>query len=252
LIATYTTSLYDASGKERSDFGLGELFGVRYAGKKENTRKDNYQFILNKNHPLVVADSAQTELLFTAGFTALSKPFETDEMICTWVPTIQNQPPDKASVLGFPNEYPTVVEHKYGKGKVIYFANQPDLLSYEIGHPDSRNLLLRSVKYLANDAIPITTNAPSTVHIGLTRSLQHPNEYILSLVNTTSGPTRPVRELVPVNGINVKLNLPGKSIAAYKVLRIQGDCRVLTRGNQVECNISKLQDFCAIHVRMNG
>ncbi len=45
LLATYTTSLYDENGKQRNDFGLHELFGVHYDGKKENTRRDNYQFI---------------------------------------------------------------------------------------------------------------------------------------------------------------------------------------------------------------
>ncbi|HEU4901764.1 MAG TPA: alpha-amylase family protein, partial [Flavisolibacter sp.] len=56
LMATYATSLCDATGKERADFGLSELFGVRYAGKKENTRRDNYQYIVEKKHPIVEAD----------------------------------------------------------------------------------------------------------------------------------------------------------------------------------------------------
>ncbi|MBD0289234.1 MAG: beta-galactosidase trimerization domain-containing protein, partial [Flavisolibacter sp.] len=64
IIATYSTSLYDEEGKERKDYGLSELFGVHYAGKRENTRRDNYQYILNKKHPIVAPDSPQTELLF--------------------------------------------------------------------------------------------------------------------------------------------------------------------------------------------
>jgi hypothetical protein len=187
LLATYTTSLYDENGKQRNDFGLHELFGVHYNGKKENTRRDSYQFILNKEHPLVKADSGQTELLFNAGYTALCKPTKEANVICTWVPTIQNQSPDKSWVEKFSTEYPTIVENNYGKGKVLYFANQPDLLSYEIGHPDPRNLLLRSIRHLAGNTIPIESNAPSSVHIALTKSLLKPREYILSLVNTTSG-----------------------------------------------------------------
>jgi hypothetical protein len=114
---------------------------------------------------------------------------------------------------------------------VIYFANQPDLLAYTVGHPDPRNLLLRSVRYLAGDNIPIETNAPSSVNIGLTQSLNKKGNYILSLVNTTSGPVRPVREVIPVNGVVVKLLLEGKSLADHKVLRCQGDCSVKNNGN---------------------
>lgn len=250
LIATYTTSLCDVNGKEHADFGLAELFGVRYSGKKENTRRDNYQYILDKTHPVVKADSQQTELLFNAGYTALTKPLNTAKVICTWVPTIQNQPPDKAWVKEFSTEFPTVVENKYGRGTVLYFANQPDLLSYETGHPDPRNLLLRTIRYLAGDALPLQTNAPSSVHIGLTGSLQKPGQYNLSLVNTTSGSFRPIRDLVPVHDIRLTLRLDGRSVGKCKVLRSQGACRIHSVGNKLEIQIPKLEDFCAIHVQM--
>ncbi len=252
LIATYATSLYDIDGNERKDYALSELFGVQYAGKKENTRRDNYQYILNKKHPVVAPDSAQTELLFNAGYTALCKPTNNANVICTWVPTIPNQPPDKSWVEKFSTEFPTVVENRFGKGKVIYFANQPDILSYEAGHQDPRNLLLRSVRYLASDAIPIESTAPSSVNIGLTQSRLKPGQYILSLVNTTSGPVRPIRELIPVNNFAVRLRLDGKSVASYKVLRNQGEIKVKMSGQYLDFNISKLQDFCAIHIQMKA
>ncbi len=242
---------FDANGKERKDYALSELFGVHYAGKRENTRRDNYQYILNKKHPIVAADSSQTELLFNAGYTALCKPANNVDVICTWVPTIQNQPPDKSWVEKFSTEYPTAVENKYGKGKVIYFANQPDVLSYEAGHPDPRNMLLRSIRYLAGSAIPIEVTAPPSVYIGLTESRLKPGQYILSLVNTTSGPVRPIRELIPVNDIRVKLRLDGKSVANHKVLRTQGEVKVKISGQNLDLNISKLDDFCAIHIQMN-
>jgi hypothetical protein len=252
VIATYATSLYDEEGKERKDYGLSELFGVSYAGKKENTRRDNYQYILNKKHPIVEADSPQTELLFNAGFTALCKPAKNANVICTWVPTIQNQPPDKSWVEKFSTEFPTAVENSYGKGKVIYFANQPDVLSYQVGHQDPRNMLLRSVRYLAGNTIQLQSNAPSSVNIGLTKSLIKPGQYMLSLVNTTSGPVRPIRELIPVNSIKVKLRLDGRSVATHKVLRCQGECKVTTSGQNIELNISRLEDFCAVHIQMNA
>ncbi|MEX1238900.1 MAG: beta-galactosidase trimerization domain-containing protein [Cyclobacteriaceae bacterium] len=252
VLATYATSLYDADFKERNDYGLHELFGVRYAGKRENTRRDNYQYILNKKHPIVEAESAQTELLFNAGFTALCKPAPSTNVICTWVPTIQNQPPDKSWVGEFSTEFPTVVENNLGKGKAIYFANQPGLLSHEIGHSDPRNLLLRSIRYLAANSIAIETTAPSSVHIGLTQSLIKPGQYILSLVNTTSGPVRPVRELIPVHDIQVKVRLDGKSVNKHDVLRSQGGCTITSKGQVLEMRLSRLEDFCAIHIQMNA
>lgn len=250
LVATYATSLYDVDSKERSNYGLHELFGVNYAGKKENTRRDNYQFIVNKKHPVVAPDSSQTELLFNAGFTALCKPKNGADVICTWVPTIQNQPPDKSWVEKFSTDFPTVVQNNYGKGKVMYFANQPDLLSHQVGHQDPRNMLLRSIRHFAGNDIPITTNAPSSVHIGLTRSLTKPGQYNLSLVNTTSGPVRPIREIIPVSNIKINLRLDGAAMTSHKVMRTQGTCLVKSNGQNIELNISKLEDFCAVSIQM--
>ncbi|MBL7698775.1 MAG: hypothetical protein JNK79_11470, partial [Chitinophagaceae bacterium] len=174
------------------------------------------------------------------------------KVICTWVPTIENQPPDKSWVEKFSTEYPTIVENVYGKGKVIYFANQPDVLSYTMGHQDCMNLLERSIRYLAGDAIQLHSNAPASVNIGLTKSLIRPGEYILSFVNTTSAPVRPLRELIPVNDINVTLTLEGRSVANYKVLRCQGKCDVQSRGQTLTVRLSKLEDFTAVYIQMNA
>lgn len=250
LMATYETSLYDADGKARKDYGLAELFGVNYLGTKANTRLDNYQYIVQRTHPLVAADSPDTVFLFNAGYTLHSKPMPGVQVICALQPTIQNQPPDKSWVSKLSSEFPTVVENNYGKGRVLYYANQPDTLTHTNGHQDVRNLLLRGIRYLAGTTIPIETTAPSSVHTGLTKSLLKQGEYILSLVNTTSGTARPVRELLPVYDIVIKLKLDGKSVEKYNVLRTQGDCSVKSKGQHMELRISRLDNFCAIHIQM--
>ncbi|MCC9167587.1 alpha-amylase family protein [Pontibacter harenae] len=251
LVATYATSLYNIHGVEQQDYGMAELFGVHYTGKKVNTAKDNYQFILDKKHPVVVEDSPHTELFLNAGYTLLNKPAGDANVICTLVPTVHNQPPEKAWVEKWSVEFPTVVQKNYGKGKVIYFSNQPDVISHEMGHPDIRNLLSRSIRHLAGNTLAIESNAPESVHIGLTKSLGKPGQYILSFVNTTSGPTRPIRRLIPVHDIQVKLRLDGKSVGNYKVLRSQGNCKVKTKGRELDLQLSKLEDFCAVHIQMN-
>jgi hypothetical protein len=67
-------------------------------------------------------------------------------------------------------------------------------------------------------------DAPESVHIGLTKSLQNPKEFIFSLVNTTSGPVRPLRSLLPVYDLRVTLKLDGK-MSSHKILRSQGGCQ---------------------------
>lgn len=251
IVATYETSLYNGEGSKREDFGLAEMFGCHFTGEKINTRQDCYQFIVDPAHAIVKPDSSETELLINAGYTLLCKPTPQAKKICTYVPVVHNQPPEKAWTNEWSREFPTVLENVYKKGRVIYFANQPDLISFEMGHSDVRNLLLRSVRYLAGDSIPVETNAPESVHIGLTHSLQAPGEYIFSLVNTTSGPVRPLRGLLPVHDISVRLNLEGK-FGNYKILRSGEGAQVAYNNGRVEIRLSKLTDFFAVHLVMMG
>lgn len=250
LMATYETSLFDTGGNARKDYGLADLFGVNYLGKKADTRLDNYQYIEQPSHPLVSPDSSETILLFNAGYTLHSQPMRDARVIVSLQPTIQNQPPDKSWVSKLSSEYPTVVEQDYGKGKVLYYANQPDVLIHSNGHQDVRNLMLRGIRYLAGNALPIETSAPSSVHMGYTKSLLKPGEFILSLVNTSSAPVRPVRELIPVYNIKIKVRLDGKFVKKYAVLRSQGDCHIKTKGQFIEMHLNQLQDFFAIHIQM--
>lgn len=55
---------------------------------------------------------------------------------------------------------------------------------------------------------------------------------------------------MPVNNIQIKLRLDGKSVNKYDVLRAQGDCDITSKGQVLEMKVSRLEDFCAIHVQM--
>ena len=74
----------------------------------------------------------------------------------------------------------------------------------------------------------------------------------MSLVNTTAGPGRPVRRLLPVFDLEVKLHLDGRELASHQVLRAQGRCRVQAHGPDVRVRVARLDDFCAIHLEMRG
>ena len=249
IVSTYETSLFNSDGLKRQDFGLAEIFGCNFTGEKVNTRKDFYQVIADPAHYVVSPDSQQTQLLINAGYTLLCKAAPSARKICTYNPVVHNQPPEKAWTNEWAREFPTVLENTYRKGKSIYFSNQPDLITFEFAHPDVRNLLVRSVRYLAGDSLALETNAPESVHIGLTRSLENPKEYVFSFVNTTSGPVRPLRSLLPVYDLSVKLRLDGK-LAGHKILRAQGEAKVASVNGTVEVKLSKLEDFFAVHFTM--
>jgi len=190
--------------------------------------------------------------LINAGYTLLCQSKAEAVKIGTYVPLVHNQPPEKAWTDEWKGEHPTVQENTFQKGKVIYFSNQPDRVSYENGHPDTRNLLLRSIAYLAPEALRIETDAPESVHIGLTRSSVSPGEYIFSMVNTSSAPVRPLRNLIPVHKIRVNLHLGGSPLQRFKILRSQGPVQILEKDGKINLHLELLEDYFSVHLQLKS
>jgi hypothetical protein len=242
LLATFETSLYRLDGTRRDDFGLADLFGCRYTGTTIDTHKDCYQSIEIATHELL-AGIGDTEMLINAGRTALTRA-DGAQVVCRVVPIIINQPPERAWRETIPGEEPSVCVHSFGKGTVVYFANQPDGLSLIHGHPDFRLTLANAARMLAGKDLLLETNAPESVHIGLTRR-QRPGgaTWVLSLVNHTSAPGRPLRSLVPVRDLRVELRV---GPCRHRVLRSEGKVAVKSARGRTVLEVERLDEFCSV------
>ena len=225
LIATFQTSLFDAYGKNRIDFALSDVFGVGYDGSEINTAMDCYQKIITRNS--VLAGFEQTQLLHNSGKTLMVTPTPESIVVTGYLPKINNQPPEYAYPENWDSHHPIIVIHNFGDGKTIYFANEAARLNYTIGHPDYNDLLVNSINTLLDTHNVLKTNAPASVHVYLNQSKTDSNVYQLSLVNTTSGSLRPMRDLVPVSGIHVKLPFEIKAFEPLSnkngAIRIEGN-----------------------------
>jgi hypothetical protein len=193
--------------------------------------------------------SDQTELLINAGYSLLTEMHPESKMICSLVPVVHNQPPEKAWSDGWSTRFPSIVENAYGKGKVMYYSNQPDQVTFEMGHPDMRDLIANAIRYLAPKAIPWKTNAPESVHIGLTKSSIEPAAFIISLVNTSSLPARPLRKILPVYDLWIEVELPG-NLSGYSVLYKNESIKVKKSTNGFVIRIRRLDDYTAVFFKM--
>jgi hypothetical protein len=240
VLATYQTSLFDEEGTPRTDFGLADLFGCHYSGGEADTHKDCYQAIGLAGHP-ILSGIQDTELLINGGHTVLSR-VEGAEVVCRYVPIIKNQPPERAWRERIPGEEPTIAVSTFGKGTVVYFANQSDRLAFVHGHDDYRRTLANAVRFLAG-RLSLTTDAPESVHVAYTQRADAPGSRLLSLVNHTSGPGRTLRSLVPVR--NIEIRLEGR-FANHRILKADGKVSVETdRGNTV-VRVAEIREFCAV------
>ena len=144
---------------------------------------------------------------------------------------------------------------EYGSGRVVYFANQTDKLCYTNGHEDFLNLYLGACNWVMRGDAVIETDAPESVHVVLTRKVSSPEELVLSVVNTTSGTARPVREVLPVFHTKIRISLDAKSVVKWKTLRQEGKVSISSEreGGKlvISVELEKLQEFTSVYIKTN-
>ncbi len=251
LVASYETSLYDEKGKRRPDFGLKDLFGVSFTGMKKNTASDCYQLI-QRQHPVLEGMGAdQTAVLMNEGDTLLTKAVEgkEDNVVCTYIPLIYNQPPEYAWIPEMKTEFPTIMANGYGAGKVVYFANQTDKLCYTNGHEDFLDSFINAVRWVSREAFSLEVKAPASVHVTLMEKNTDASQKVISFVNTTGKPDRPLREVSPVYGIEACLTLEKAAAVQWKLMYGEEDIRLEQKGREIRIQIPRLADFAAVHIK---
>ena len=250
LIAGFETSLYDENAKRRSDFGLADVFGVHFTGMRRDTSLDCYQLIRSPKHPVLAKiDTDHTEMLINGGETLLVTADENGaQMVASYIPRIENQPPEHAWIPEHKTPFPTVAANEYGAGKVVYFANQVEKLCHMNGHDDYFDLYMGALDYVIASPLTLTADAPQGVHIALMEDPAAPGDYVLSLVNTCGAQRRPIREVVPVCDLTLRLN--GCKLASLENMLNAEDFCAESVENGVEIRIPKLSMFAAAHVKV--
>ena len=251
LVASYMTSLYDAQGQKRSDFGLKDILGCSYTGIVKDTQYDSYQKVRAEHPVLKDMEIEHTEMIINEGMTLLcNKVNDQYETICTYVPRIYNQPPECAWIPEEQTDYSTITAGTFGKGRVVYFANQTEKTCYTNGHEDLIHTYFNAVDWVKREPFELTSDAPDSVRIHMTCDRVHPDKKVISFVNTTAGQYRPVRSLQPVYDFTVRLE--NAKLSNYRILRQEGDIRIVQEsdaaGPFIRISISKLQEFSAVYL----
>ena len=249
LLATHHTSLFDEAGRPRSDFALADLFGCSYAGETVDSRKDTFQQIADPVHP-VLEKVTGTSLLAAGARTALCARRSNEAEVILWhVPMIVNQPPELAWRETMRDEHPVALANRFGEGQVIYLAGQPDLLSERDGHEDFRTLLGSSASYLLGPNRFMETDAPASVTCTALYS-RSASAYVISLANQTSAPVRPLRSIVPVRDIRLKLFVDETRVAEARKLYGGAEPVVTETKGAVEVRVSEVEEFYSFAVKI--
>jgi hypothetical protein len=249
LIASRKTSLFDENGNPRLDFGLADVLGIKYTGLVIDTSFDTYQLIRDKGNP-ILKNIGDTEMIMNGGSTLLVNLDNKDyKAVTTHVPVIHNQPPEYAWIQDMKTDYPVIVSGAFGKGRVVYFANAVEALSFINGHSDYTEIYKNALDYITNDDYMLKAAAPRSVHINVIEDQQNPDHLVVSLVNTTGTSQRPIKEVVPVPA-EITIPFRGRSLKRSKILWGE-NIKVSPADKEMIITIPALKEFVGIELELS-
>ncbi len=209
LIATHETSLYDETGKRRSNFALADLFGVDWSGKSEDRMLNSYIDLDHKGFPKhIVFTGLEDAPRIINGVSRLEvKPREKfAETPLTLMPSYPDLPMEKV----YPRVGKTDVSCLYlrqPKGRVAYFPFDIDRTFWEVLNEDHLKVMRNTVRWADATEPMLAVDGPGMLDVTMWRNKAAITVHLVNLTNPMAM-KGPYRDFFPVGAQTVKLRLP--------------------------------------------
>lgn len=232
-------SLY-VSGNTPSTF-LKEVIGVDIQGTTEETityispKDSGKRFLtgMSEKYPLAIRGcqtiakaSCEHEVI---GKVVLPYTNPSDEIRFA---TIHANPPGKVT------DYPAIVNHKYGKGSVLWISAPLEVENQE----PHKSIFVTMVRELATKPFRFEVDAPGIVEITLFHQPEY-KRFILNIVNVQE--QFPV---IPISGIKVKVHLNNMKALKAVLLPLNEEIPIVMKEEYAEISVPTLVIFQMISV----
>jgi hypothetical protein len=251
VVATFESSLYDEYGKQRADFGLGDLFGVSWDKTIEGPMQNSYlrlksDPLTNQYHP-VLRDLEEAYRIINTVYQVSVTPLSEFPSPVTLIPTYPDLPMEDV----YPRRPDTGIRELYlneiGSGRIAYFPGDIDRSFWQIMSVDHGILLRNTILWALNEELPVEVTGAGLVDITLWRQQ---NSLTVHLVNFTNPMMMkgPFRELIPVN-LMVRINTPpGQNVTGVKLLVSNVVPEAEINGSKITVSVSNIFDHEIIAV----
>ena len=206
VIATFETSAYDETGIRRSNLALADLFGVRDTAKVMGPRRFDFMKPSGKDAALdgitreFIPSPAWYLKVESHGGTALLRYTKALKGPYDGVPELSDDP--------------ALTTHPFGKGSAMLFTGELGATIQNFHTPE----LLRVIANIGQPFRPVELeNAPGSVEVVV--RAQGDGRTLVHLVNFTGDMTRPIRSIVPLSNLKIRIHTP--ATRAYTLVRQQ-------------------------------
>lgn len=237
LIATGQSSLYDKFGDRRSDYALGDLFGVHYLPGSGNTseavvgpatRRSYHTYLrltpelrkkvdgpLNGTEPEPAGERHQVLKGFEETdifpYGGLLQEVITDpgaKVLMTFIPAFPTMPPEDAWMRIPGTDIPGLILNTTSNGsRVAFMPADIDRQFANDNLPDHGNLIANLVSWAAKDNVPLTVEGAGLIDCNLYKQPGRLIFHINNLVNVGTW-RQTLDEYIPIGPLTFKIHLP--------------------------------------------
>jgi hypothetical protein len=252
LLATYETGLYDRNGRPRTDFALGDQFGIQRTGKQQgalgtrlspfhgHSDLSSFYAHIERKHE-ILNGFAGTTLLPGAEYyvpvRASSAP------ILTVVPPYPGHPPEMVYPRQPHTDEPAIVVSEKGRSRLVYFPGDIDRSCWKTGHTDLSLLIQNAVRWILKNETPVSVTGEGLAEVFAWETEPGFAVHIVNYnnPNLTYGW---LRRHYPIGPQSVRLLVPeGVRISRVELLRAEREVSWKQSGRSVELLIPRIEDY---------
>ncbi|QHT70732.1 hypothetical protein GXP67_30830 [Rhodocytophaga rosea] len=222
IVATFETSLYNEEGKQRTDFGLKDLFGVSYDQQVEGPMRNSYLRLKSeagsaKFHPVLTELEDAYRIINTIHQVQV-KPLADFPSPVTLIPTYPDLPMEDVYLREPESTTRELYLREIGKGRTAYIPGDMERSFWQLMSADHGKLLANTIRWALQEAPVVEVKGSGIVDVTVWQQKQSMTVHLVNLTNPMMM-KGPFRELIPIDKQQVSIQLPkGVQVKAVQLL----------------------------------
>jgi hypothetical protein len=240
VMASFETGLYDENLKRRSDFALGDLFGIGKAGDVIGSNGNSYYGRIERQHA-VVAGFGETDWIAGAQNRVPLKPVESP--VLTVVPGFVRYPPELAYPPAPHTNEPALVLRESGASRMAYFPGDVERTYWLTGHGDILRLLDNTIRWVTHEESVVDVAGEGFVEMF---AWETSPGYAVHLLNYTNPNAHHgwMQAVYPLGAQVVRMKLPaGVRVKSVELLQAGGNVKFSVDGETLRFTIPRVEDY---------